>query len=171
MLHVIKLSYKSRTACLVKLLQHADSATWRKVGQGCLQCSGNFSKVKHYYTNLTFITVRCWTRRHSCWWYAVPYRAKALKVQNTAQILTVNTLICCGSHFVMPEGSLNFPFLQKCQFINCTVWISVPVVHWSKKKCQGLLNCETPHLEFFLLLSAVHFQLFTDFCLLYSLNL
>jgi len=54
---------------------------------------------------------------------------KALKVQNTAQILTVNTLICCGSHFVMPEGSLNFPFLQKCRFINCTVWISVPVVH------------------------------------------
>jgi len=33
-------------------LQHADSAAWRKVEQGCLRCSSSFSKVTHYYTNL-----------------------------------------------------------------------------------------------------------------------
>jgi len=33
-------------------LQHADSAAWSKVGQGCLRCSGSFSKFTHCYTNL-----------------------------------------------------------------------------------------------------------------------
>ena len=34
-------------------MQHADSAAWRKVEQGCLRRSSNFRKVTHYYTNLT----------------------------------------------------------------------------------------------------------------------
>ena len=57
--------------------------------------------------------------------------------------------------YFTPKGSHSLPFLQKCRFLNCTVWISVPVVPWwttklsvrtKKKNCHVLLNCGTPHL-------------------------